>query len=48
MEKKELGVQKKDLNLTTKKIPSSIPINLEQLSKTSNVENLLKKQQQTL
>jgi len=48
MEKKELGVQKKDLNLTTKKIPSSIPINLEQLSKTNNVENLLKKQQQIL
>ncbi|MCR4334942.1 MAG: hypothetical protein NUV57_00195 [archaeon] len=48
LEKKELASQKKDLTITTKKIPQVVPVSLEQLSKTDNLEKLLIKQQETL
>ncbi|MFH1391218.1 MAG: hypothetical protein ABIH20_02810 [Candidatus Diapherotrites archaeon] len=48
IEKKELASQKKDLTVTTKKIPHVVPVSLEQLSKTDNLENLLVIQQEAL
>ncbi|MCR4368404.1 MAG: hypothetical protein NUV67_00690 [archaeon] len=48
MEQKELGDQKNDLKKTTSEIPRIIPVSLDQLSRTENLEKLLIKQQETL
>ena len=48
LEKKELSRQKKDLGSTAKQVPTVIPVSLEQIANTGNLEKLIVSQQKTL